>query len=518
MSHDEIRHLRAVIGSENYRYDYDIFGNLPLEVSQEISKYLELYQIFQAQRVVKRWEHILSSTHVIDSRLGTWFSESTNVASIGLKIPKTIPPRGRLSMEAAHVDAFRSGSAFSMALGELEVEDEEDFLAHTDYNGGILAWMSADRTAVKLKCLASGRQTTLNIPNHKRAGRLCISDSIVAVFTGTDDSTWYAWDLAKNIEETGNKNPHHLELPNWRVAFYFVMGNTIAVSSRTYDGYTMMVWDIDRLAFHIFKVKVRELPISGETARQFFLLCHGGKSIVFFERYTGDPGHAYFTRYNLIGEVQSQGSVEHPNVRGYTRHSEHTYLIPMNKRIPLWSYVQSDKNSPSEDRSLSFSWKILRFCYNSELDRLEVNHYVVDEVPEKSRVFADLFWWKDVAYLSKYNDDFGNVRTLDLDEGTYTAAPMSMPHIIHDWLEERSIHPTRVIDSDDSDDDQDQGEPCLFLGDEKFLVSIQPGFYVAWCFDSNVTMADEVPSYKGRLQEKKRIQYKKTKARLEISR
>ena len=92
----------------------DLVGQLPVEITAMILQYLPLHQVFQAQRVSRKWRIILSSAQMVDNLLHAWYPGP----SAPLSIPDHLSESAVASIKAEHVDAYRTGNPFSMRFHE----------------------------------------------------------------------------------------------------------------------------------------------------------------------------------------------------------------------------------------------------------------------------------------------------------------------------------------------------------------------------------------------------------------
>ena len=156
LTHHQIRELRLSL--ENIDLHCDIIADLPLEISQMIVQQLFLYQVFQARRVSSRWRHVLSSPQTVEPLLRGRFPTPT--AETSLHIPQGLSENSIVSLKAEHIDAYRTGHAFSYARYRWDCFQEGcwnwDPMAYAD---GILAWVDTeDGHLVKSLDLKTGEQ------------------------------------------------------------------------------------------------------------------------------------------------------------------------------------------------------------------------------------------------------------------------------------------------------------------------------------------------------------------------
>lgn len=141
LTHDQIRALRLSL--EKINLHCDIIADLPLEISQIIVQHLPLYQVFQARRVSSRWRQVLSSPQTVEPLLRCRFPTLT--ADTSLHIPKCLSANSIVSLKAEHIDAYRTGHAFSYARYQWDCFKDDDWDCNPmAYADGILAWVDTD--------------------------------------------------------------------------------------------------------------------------------------------------------------------------------------------------------------------------------------------------------------------------------------------------------------------------------------------------------------------------------------
>lgn len=138
---------------DSARDRFDLLGNLPLELGQQIAQHLPLHHIFQARRVSHKRSRVLSSP-TVELMLRSWYIGS----KLPLHVPEGYAPEGLPSVTAEHVDAFCNGTAFSMAVEQFPGPLYHDFDGNVDYAAGVMAWTAEGvdvRDHIYFKCLIS---------------------------------------------------------------------------------------------------------------------------------------------------------------------------------------------------------------------------------------------------------------------------------------------------------------------------------------------------------------------------
>lgn len=123
-----------------------------------IVQHLPLYQVFQARRVSSKWRQILSLPQTVEPLLRSRFPTPT--AETALHIPEGLSADSVVSLKAEHIDACRTGHAFSYA------RHVWDCFPHglgnrrqLAYANGVMAWVdTTDGHIVKLLDLKTGQQ------------------------------------------------------------------------------------------------------------------------------------------------------------------------------------------------------------------------------------------------------------------------------------------------------------------------------------------------------------------------
>ena len=438
----------------------DPFGTLPLELSQRITQYLDLYQIFQARRVSKRWNAVLSSSYIVESMvLRPWY----NGKESPLRIPESLSEKAVISLKAEHVDAFRNGRACSVSVSNTEKWTKEACYENVVYSRGVLAWLTTDEKNIRLKCLASGSSETLASPDGNGIIRMVLDGCLLVATTWTD--TCFVWKLIDGVRTLKLLGPIPFGLEPF-VLGIIVSDSRLAIlyeEERT-DKIRLTTVDISNETTHDFELRVKTLPSDFDTDFKI-LNTPGGKSVVYFERVLDSPSYVYFTRVSPDGTVESQGHIKHPDIEDYTCHNEETQLsLQLDESVTVWSYLRHLPSPLSEEPD---SWLLLRVCYVQ--DHLEVKEQTIKYIGKTlPGALIELFEWKDIVYLGNHLDEQGKLEVIDLSESTWKPTRMS--------VRLTSLPLT-------------QFRPWVLLGDETFLISVQGESCMVWCFDRHLTQA-----------------------------
>ena len=271
---------------ENVDFHCDIVGKLPLEICLNILQYLELYLIFQAQRVSRRWAEILTSGPALGYLLRTWYQEDEIVTStLELSLASDM---------AEHIDAHHRGSPFSrmlLALSEVDGMTYKHF-----YADGIVAWLNdSESGSVEYRYLADGERCILRTPNREQLEDIAISSLAIVALASSSGKT-YIWSLPI----TPQSHPKIVQLKSATDARIAVAGQTVVTfqywNSKLVTGATVFRMDTGTTSYF-------EMP-HWNTYGSRVCLDYDGQSILFFERDLGirDSGkeeHFCFVQYNL---------------------------------------------------------------------------------------------------------------------------------------------------------------------------------------------------------------------------
>lgn len=431
-----------------------------------------------------------------DDRLSlrAWFDEKPPRVAGSLSLQK-------LGQEAQAVDAFCNGRPFSMAIGtwgNKSITKWENMVVYAD---GYLAWISKSGRQVHVKSLTPGHHKQVHnciVPDRGFAARIVISGTTLAVAT-----TFGLCCIFNNInvfeQRQGlSSTPTNFvfsttAVPVWgvlvRKKFVAVFhGQKVGVAS-----VNLTIWDAERqVPIHC------AIPLHGNTTRERCwdaIISNDGQSVVYFEQLNHpNVGTFHHTSVSLEGIMQSQGSVHCREITGflYRNHNNITVLSSRarahNRQITLWTYAQ-DRSWMNANTG---TWKICRICYNTDTQQLEIKE---DRIKFSGAVAneQDFFWYKDIVYL--INDlGYHEPSVLDLGKQDMKDVPMISPHSFVPKV--KALGVKRVYTSDSK-----------ILGDETFVIKVCRGYYVAWCFDKSIVMADDVVQYKTMLadEDQKRL-------------
>lgn len=475
LTHDQIRFLQSKISTVDFHSDP--VDKLPFELCYQIFQYFEVYQLFQAQRVSRKWYRMLSSSEIVEPLvLRPWYgnSDASLRTSKGLS-PETLPipdglsPRAAASLQAGHIDSIRNGTAFSMAVGTWPTKVHEA-LSYTDivFAGSILAWTITQRFVqryyIQLKCLISGTSANLFPPVDEEVCQVAISDTTIVAMTLSGKCC--AWDLSVGIRNVESQSPECIETRIVQWDFLAVSGSTVVIiHDLNKEVMNVMTWDIEGRQSYRFRIGIN-LGTSLNKRNFEMSFTSGNKSIVFFERVLDKSKHFRFTRTNLKGHFESSGCIEDPHIEGYSDHPGNISPVCRTGCVPIWSYF-SNRRMLDEQQAKPYTIKIIRVVYDTEADRLEIRRDELDYSMKGLFGLEDLFWWRDVVYLGYYDSAPGELEVLDLKASVCKRANMGDSALIRKTLDGRG-------DKDFKGGPGSSHEPeCLFIGNESFLIDVR---------------------------------------------
>ena len=503
----QIRESFDVLDPINFKYD--IIGNSPIEINAIIFQHLQIYQLFQAQRVSRTWKWILSSPEILDPPLEDWDS----MGETPLRLPKGLTPQAIRSLKAEHVDAYRTGLPFSMMARTL-VPEPNSKRVRVAYSDGIIAWIDQTERMVSVLLLESGAEYSYVSPNRELMTCITLSSSMVAVLTLS--GICYVWEIP-----TGHA--HFFRLPNilWDYSnvfgtFFVSSGSTLAIlhSSRVTEEY-LTTWNLEtRKSYHFPAIvhQGEDLPDDFpqmHTSEKRVLISDSGQSIVLFEHIYDQPtDETRFTRLTLDGRFQASGFMECPSISCSRERFEHGRPLSCIKTSIVWTYRQFHPDEPLDNPAQRLEGNayddildLLHIVYDPKQDRLRLKRdfaRIHDALSIHSSLpwTTDHFFWKDVLYFHQHSAESG-LQTIDLRNDKRSVARM-------DWYTPSNFQRGNRYDQkrDDERDVSDDLElygmncyPCIF-GDGTYLIRAFESGFVACCFDKNITMVNEDQGYR----------------------
>ncbi|KAI4235964.1 MAG: hypothetical protein LQ349_002839 [Xanthoria aureola] len=492
------KHVREIVGHVQSLYLYfDIIGNLPIEILGLIFQHLELYQAFQLRRVSKRWQQILSAPDLIENLLHPWDA----LGKVHLRMPPDISVEAALALKAEHVDAFRTGNPFSMVQGEWEVAPGNGgYPLMVSYSHGRLAWLDHSDRTLHVRNLEDGQEISCTPPDRARIDMLGLSSEIVAAITFSGKC--YAWNII-----TGDPAAT-LQLSSASADFLAVTGSFVAIVQKLQDSnrHCVTVWSLDDYKTRSFEFIPRNSQSDHYYSYKLHILID---SIVILERVKGPPDEVFFTRFTPSGEIIAEGSSGSLH-RTFRSGYEHFVVLPQPESEETMSRDLLDPTRPSINDDGAKLHKIrnavlrgtcgnLCLVFDSRNNRLQA----LGEPAISCREFEIgpspanyWYFWKNMAFRF-CEDTPGNPLSAAVDLQRRTLVP-DYTHRLNDgpWTtsgtnwpiarsESRSPSPAYEYDGSLG------RRPIWFCGDDIYMIRVYPRGYTAFCFDKNITMANE---------------------------
>ncbi|KAL8674581.1 MAG: hypothetical protein Q9168_001024 [Polycauliona sp. 1 TL-2023] len=485
--------VRDIIGyTQSVDFRFDIIGHLPVEILGLIFQHLEIYQAFQLRRVSKWWQKILSASDLITILLRPWYA----LGEVPLRMPLDISTDAALGLKAEHLDAFRTGNPFSMAQGEWEVAAWNGaYPLNVSYSHGRLAWLDHSQRVLHIRRLEDGHEYSLATPNRARIHLLALSADIAAVTTLSGKC--YAFNLVDGSPAAT------IPLPSASADFLAIAGKTLAVVQDLPDlkRHRFTVWSLDDGETRSFIITSRH---SEPGSRYLFSVSIMTKSIVLLERIRGPPDEIVFTCYTFDGKITSQGSsgLLHRSFRsGY----EHFIVLPeaeseetMNREVLDSSIPPLEDEEEYQTLHKSVSEGTCGIVWTAFDPRS--NRFQLSQKPAIScREFeigqsTDNYWylWKNMAFRFCEEPE-GNPLSAALDLRDGTLVPHYRNRLDHGpWTEIGTGWPGDRGQSQATSYDGSLGlRPIWVLGDEIYMIRVYPRGYTVFCFDKNITLANE---------------------------
>ncbi|KAL8722306.1 MAG: hypothetical protein Q9225_001211 [Loekoesia sp. 1 TL-2023] len=463
-----IRELAYHAAAVDFRFD--IIGNLPVEVLYMIFAYLEIYQAFQLRRVSKIWLKRLSAPDFVEAILQPWFA----LGDVDLRMPSNISAEEALAIKAEHVDAFQTGNPFSMTQGEWAFRLDDMIthrLSNIDYSCGRLAWVDEHPGLLHVRNLESGHETLHMPPNREKISGIRLSSDIVAAHTASGKC--YVWDCATGA-------PHSLQLPSAWVIALTTSGKSLAVlhNAEVEERFDITTWHLDTRQTRSFQVTLQGRP----WARNNQLLLEirvTDDSVLFLEQDMGPPDEIFFTRYTLDGSVIAKGTSGLVN-RTFRSGFLETITVPPQQSSFSVCLRKLDCIQVEDEEDEAGTGGIVRNVYNLRNGRFQSLREPAIPYEDFRKFDGALggcwYFWKDAAFQFVYSwRGFYPSDAFNLSTGAKKDAYLQeLEHYSEHWF--RYNCPL---------------ERMRLFGDEIYMVRVHSRGFTVFCFDKNITMANE---------------------------
>lgn len=460
LSHQEIRGIQNCVKSIHYRKD--ILSELPIELSQRIAEYLPLPSSIRARRVSRKWLNILASPQTTQCLLRPW----QGMGDPDLRISKGLSQRAISSLEAEHICAYRTGTAFDRRTVEARLPRNGPISLNVAYSSGRVAWIDRKTSITHLLTLEDGEDCLPDKVDDEILSHIALSGSMMAVTTLSGQC---------RVTEIVTRAEHRFQLSPTNVQSIVVAKDTVAILHKPLDGSlqaSVTTWTLQgRTTFHFPACLNRSLGQALDEYDLKIMLDTSGTRVIVFERVT-EARVVHSTHFDLDGKLQAEGELELPDMEGYTKHSEEGTPTHVNQWATVWSYSKTGEGSSDSSTGIA---AMFRVQYHPERGFLRLKRDSYKFYTEHAWPMSNVFFLDDVGYTQA---SFGSALTLltvmDLSTSSFDIAAMGQGldqswGLRHD-LQRQFFNNGGMTQS-------------IFLGDQRFLVNVcQYGFHF-WVFD-----------------------------------
>lgn len=264
---------------------------------------------------------------------------------------------------------------------------------------------------------------------------------------------------------SGGQSPKCIKTHVVRVSSLVVSGSTVAIlHDSNEEMMRIATWDVKGRQLHHFRIVINQ-GASSEMYSYFVMVTSDEKSIIFFERVFDESTYVRFTKMNLKGQIESSGRMEHPNIGNYIIQPESRTAAYTTGCVTIWSFAGRRQELDSHQANPT-PWEVLRVCYDTNTDRLELQRHTLDCSTRARLSTRDLLWWNDVAYFGSYAHRAGELEVLDLKASVCKKAEMSASILVPGITEpsmDTGVCFGKPFHAPDS----------LLLGNESFVISVQ---------------------------------------------
>ena len=476
LSQQQIRDLGVIIDEARLNLYCDMIARLPNELSNMILQYLPLHQIYQAQRVSRAWLFILSSPQMLDSRLRQWYP----TPDTDLRVPSGLSAKATVSLKAEHIDAYRTGNAFSMGVYHFETksfaDDDGNWSdGHVAYAGGTFAWIDdSDSRTCKSFNLRTGERKSFMAEERSIMDKIAVSASMIAATSPS--GRCHIWTLS-------GQEGMSFQLPSARVDKLLLTNDTAAVvliaqPTRQGRSIEIITWTLKSTQTRSFSLVLPITEHCCQSERIQAMLDDVGCSIVIFQHdWTSGSSVYRSTRLSLTGKILAQNSVEVPSSKIHLQDIFKPVIA--NQSTCIW--IARLK-----------SHEVITIRYHFEPGELRLHVDSVDSLEDYYT--ADMWFWKDTVYswtVTNWGQPKPLLQVINLQKSvrkTFETDPWPA-HVVffkdtdifleskEEFIPEES-NPARRI------------SPQIF-GDDIFHIRVFHGGIFVWCFDKNIELVHE---------------------------
>ncbi|CAO2647831.1 Nn.00g087530.m01.CDS01 [Neocucurbitaria sp. VM-36] len=205
-------------------FQFDIIGQLPVELVAHIFSYLDTSTPYRLQRVSRRCNHLLRSPHVLKKSLNHWYAGKVNLQSANHAL---------CEQTARTIHRFRNGkpSSILQVSSTMHVYD-------LSLVGDILIWLAPqDDRSVSLLNLSTWNLCTVSGDARERLKKFVASDQIVAL------ATFSTVVYVMTLHGEGRKT---FRVPSFGCLQAFTCRErTVACAESFHDRISVCIWDYD---------------------------------------------------------------------------------------------------------------------------------------------------------------------------------------------------------------------------------------------------------------------------------
>ena len=467
LSFSHIREMRDMF--RRLHLTCDIVGELPTELSEQVMLHLPLYQCYQARRVSKRWNKVLSSDHLI--------KQIVDSQSLALQhVQSSYHNDTDLTSISQNLDAYLRCYPFSMMNQHILYEETWRYATHVAYAQSNLVWIDADdQRSLKILNLASGFRDTLTTPNRAKLDEVAVSSTIAVALCSS--AKCHIWILSAS-PETRYRN---LQLDS-------SINRGIAVSSSGVSLYQpflrqgisavrFIIWEVANERTREFTHTLKHLiskPVRcgfAEDGRSLMMLAH------MVPHHKGEC-EIHYLRSDLVGNIEAQTSEQCPWLHVPNKYISRLPGQAINGPI-LDSFISPNLNG----NSVAIR-NLFKVTYDSTQEQLKIKCTNPHDAALWAQHPQAAFGQGIAAYGSW--DDFGS-RCFPLKE--LATGVGAIPKHIRMSLDKIQL-PSLPCPPDE--------EFSLVLGDGRFLIANTRAGITVWCFDKRITMPNEDTEYRRR--------------------
>ncbi|KAF1947779.1 hypothetical protein EJ02DRAFT_472136 [Clathrospora elynae] len=388
----EWRALHAITSARSFQYD--IIGQLPVELVAHIFIHLDTTAPYRLQIVSRRWNHVLRSLHVLKRSLNQWYDGTVDLHDADYTL---------CQQKAQRVHAFRTGNPNNM----YKITPDDADIRDMCLTGDTLSWVpSGNQRLAFVLDLTTWRLCTLSGEAREKIWGLFASDRIVALTTSTN--VCYVFDL----HGEGRKNfrvPSSEYFKNVTCRF-----STVACLASFEEHTSVYIWEYDTQRGRSFQIDHHpgSLFSASDPSRVHTitpLLQPETETMIIFadaKRSKDRPEHRWhiaYSRFTYGGECIGNFQTSLPGIGGIMGWSYVNCFDPIDNKGRFAIRLKSLSREADNNQITSF---LLRFDE-------KLNHLAIMEEPSLlggpsgSGAVGSIAWWEDTCYGHMYHGGDG---------------------------------------------------------------------------------------------------------------